>query len=73
VNRLITGTFYQRISLKSNLKVMDKADLNKLVASKSPRVTYKCNERATSSAWNDFVAVFVDDTFALNVKYIKCF
>jgi hypothetical protein len=39
---------------------------------KSPRVTVRLNDTATSAAWNDFVLVNVDGTFSQHIKCIKC-
>jgi hypothetical protein len=51
---------------------MDRAELNKLIASNSPRVTFKCNDTASSAAWNDFVFVHVDGSYASYIKCVNC-
>jgi len=44
----------------------------KLITSNSPRVSFQENDGASSSAWNNYVLVVVDSTFAKYIKCLKC-
>jgi len=49
-----------------------KSELSKLLISNSARITYKDNNNATSSAWNNYAIVVVDGKFCNHIKYAKC-
>ena len=51
---------------------MKKSEILKLIVSNSPRVSFRENDGASSSAWNNYVLVVVDGTFAKFIKCLKC-
>jgi len=51
---------------------MEKSEILKLITSNSPRVSFQENDGASSSAWNNYVLVVVDGTFAKYIKCLKC-
>jgi len=51
---------------------MGKSELSKLPISNSTRITDEDNNNATSSAWNNYVIVVVDEKFSNHIKCVKC-